>query len=223
MRVTQAGLVTPAATKRAAVVAFALAVAAGTYLMLRGGWPIVTVGVLSIACGWLYTAGPRSLAYLGIADLFVLIFFGPVAVAGTFWVQAVGNEAAATWPVAAVAGLGPGFLATAILLANNLRDVEEDRAADKRTLVVRFGRTVGERVYAACISGAIAIPAALALWLRGYVWILAASLVASLLGRPLVRTLRRTDDLAALNPLLGKTAGLLLSYSVVFALGWVVS
>ena len=100
--------------------------------------------------------------------------------------------------------------------------MEEDRVANKRTLVVRFGRRAGERLYAACNSGAVVVPAALALWMRGYVWILAASLVASLLGRPLVRMLRRTEDLAALNPLLGQTARLLLVYSVVFALGWVI-
>jgi 1,4-dihydroxy-2-naphthoate octaprenyltransferase len=222
MRVTAAGLVTPAATRNAAIVAFTLAVAAGTYLMIRGGWPIVAIGVASLLCGWLYTAGRYSLAYLGIADLFVLVFFGPVAVAGTFWVQAVGSETAALWPVAAVAGLGPGFLAVAILLVNNLRDIDEDRTANKRTLVVRFGRRVGTTLYAACVSGAVVVPAALALWLGGYVWILAASLVASLVGRPLVRRLRRTAP-ADLNPMLGATARLLLVYSVVFALGWVLS
>jgi len=220
MRVTQAGLVTPEATRNAAVVAFALAVAAGTYLMIRGGWPIVAIGAASILCGWLYTAGRYALAYIGLADLFVLVFFGPVAVAGTFYVQAVGAPGAALWPVAAVAGLGPGFLATAILLANNVRDVDEDRAAGKRTLVVRFGREAGVTLYAACISGAVAVPAALALWMRGYVWVLLASLAASVLGRPLVRTLRRTADPAVLNPLLGKTAMLLLVYSVLFSVGW---
>ena len=220
MRVTQAGLVTPEATRNATIIAFGLAVAAGAYLMIRGGWPIVTIGVLSILSGLLYTAGRYALAYIGLADLFVLVFFGPVAVAGTFWVQAVGSASAALWPVAAVAGLGPGFLATAILLANNIRDVEEDRAANKRTLVVRFGRRAGIMLYAACISGAVVVPAALALWTRGYVWVLAASLAASLLGRPLVRTLRQTDDPAVLNPLLGKTARLLLIYSVLFSAGW---
>lgn len=220
MRVTQAGLVTPTATRNATVIAFGLAIATGTYLMVRGGWPIIAIGVLSILSGVLYTAGRYALAYVGLADLFVLVFFGPVAVAGTFWVQAVGSASAALWPVAAVAGLGPGFLATAILLANNIRDVDEDRAANKRTLVVRLGRRAGVTLYAACISGAVVVPAALALWTRGYVWVLAASLVASLLGRPLVRTLRQTDDPAVLNPLLGATARLLLLYSVVFAIGW---
>lgn len=220
MRVTQAGLVTPEATRNATVVAFGLAVAAGMYLMIRGGWPIVAIGVLSILSGVLYTAGRYALAYIGLADLFVLVFFGPVAVAGTFYVQAVGSESVALWPIAAVAGLGPGFLATAILLANNIRDVDEDRVANKRTLVVRFGRRVGVTLYAACISGAVVVPAALALWTRGYVWVLAASLAASLLGRPLVRTLRRTEDPAVLNPLLGRTAGLLLVYSVLFSIGW---
>ena len=108
-RVTQAGLVAPEATRRAAFVAFGLAVAAGVYLMLRGGWPVVAIGVLSICAGVLYTAGRWALAYLGLADLFVLVFFGPVAVAGTYYVQAVGDAAAlAALPVVIAAGLGAG-------------------------------------------------------------------------------------------------------------------
>ncbi len=220
LRVTQAGLASPTAVRRAAALAFGLAVVAGVYLMVRGGWPIVAVGAASIVCGVFYTGGRFSLAYLGVADLFVLAFFGPVAVAGTYWVQAVGSDAASGWPVAAIAGLGPGFLATAILLANNVRDVREDQAAGKRTLVVRLGRAAGVRLYAACVSGAVVVPAALALWLDGSAWVLAASLAASLLGRPLVRTLARTEDPAVLNPLLGKTAQLLILYSTLFAAGW---
>src|SRR5690606_25617337 len=165
MRVTQAGLVTPEATRNAAVVAFALAVAAGTYLMIRGGWPIVAIGAASILSGVLYTAGRYALAYVGLADLFVLVFFGPVAVAGTYYVQAVGDAAAlALPPVVVAAGLGPGLLATAILLVNNVRDVDEDRAADKRTLVVRFGRGFGVRLYAGCVAAAALVPVGLWLW-----------------------------------------------------------
>ena len=214
-RVTQAGLVTSAQVKRATVLAFSLAFLAGVYLIVRGGWPILVLGLVAIASGVAYTAGRYALAYTGLADLFVLIFFGPVAVAGTYYVQTL-----ALWPWVAVAGLGPGFLATAILLANNVRDVHEDRTANKRTLVVRFGRGFGVGLYAACISGAVAVPAALVLWMQGHLGALAASVVASVLGRPLAKTIRQTEDPAVLNPLLGKTAQLLLVYCVVFGLGW---
>ena len=215
LRVTHAGLVTPAQVRLATMLAFGLAFLAGIYLIVRGGWPILALGLLAIASGVAYTAGRYALAYTGLADLFVLVFFGPVAVAGTYYVQTL-----FLWPWVAIAGLGPGFLATAILLANNVRDMEEDRLANKRTLVVRFGRGFGTTLYAVCISGAVAVPAALVFWMNGGVGALAGSAVASLLGRPLAKTLRQTDDPAVLNPLLGKTARLLLLYCVAFGLGW---
>ena len=222
-RVTQAGLVSPTATRNAAVVAFALAVAAGTYLMLRGGWPIVTIGVLSILFGWLYTAGRYALAYLGLADLFVLVFFGPVAVAGTYYVQAVGDAAALQMlPVVIAAGLGPGLLATAILLVNNIRDVDEDRAANKRTLIVRFGRPFGVRLYALCVAAAALVPVALWLWTGAHALSMTAVLILPL-ALPVVRTLRDERDARNLNPLLGATGRLLLTYSLLFSLGWVFS
>ncbi|WP_218830533.1 1,4-dihydroxy-2-naphthoate polyprenyltransferase [Rubrivirga marina] len=217
-RATAAGLVTAGQMRTAAAVAFGLAFAAGIALILRGGWPILAVGLASIASGYAYTAGRYALAYTGLADLFVLVFFGPVAVGGTYYVQALDLPG---W--VPIAGLGPGFLATAILLANNVRDVEEDRAADKRTLVVRFGRPFGVRLYNHCISGAVVVPAALALVSRDHLGVLAAAVLAALLGRRLVRTLATTEDPAVLNPLLGKTAGLLFLYSVTFALGWVLT
>lgn len=220
LRVTQAGLVSPEAVKRATVVAFALAVAAGTYLMIRGGWPIVAIGALSILCGVLYTGGRYSLAYLGIADLFVLVFFGPVAVAGTFYVQAVGDAAAlGRLPEAIVAGLGPGLLAVAILLANNVRDVREDRAANKRTLVVRLGRSFGVGLYAFCFLAAAAVPVALWLWTGAHPWAMLAALVLPL-GLRNARTLHETEDYARIGPVLGKTGQLLLAYSLLFAAGW---
>lgn len=215
LRATAAGLVTPGQMRTAAGVAFALAFVAGLYLIVRGGWPILALGLASIASGVAYTVGRYALAYTGLADLFVLVFFGPVAVGGTYYVQALDLPA---W--VPIAGLGPGFLATAILLANNVRDVEEDRVADKRTLVVRFGRPFGVRLYNACVSGAVVVPAALALVARDHVGVLGASVLAALLGRRLARTLATTSDPAVLNPLLGKTAGLLSLYSLAFALGW---
>ena len=217
-RATAAGLVTAGQMRAAAAVAFGLAFASGVYLIVRGGWPILALGLASIASGYAYTAGRYALAYTGLADLFVLVFFGPVAVGGTFYVQALSLPG---W--VPIAGLGPGFLATAILLANNVRDVEEDRQADKRTLVVRFGRPFGVRLYNACVSGAVVVPAALALVARDHVGVLAASALAAVAGRRLARTLAATTDPAVLNPLLGKTAMLLFGYSVAFALGWVLT
>ena len=214
-RATASGAVTPRQMRVAAGVAFALAVAAGGFLIWRGGWPVLALGLVSIASGVAYTAGRYALAYTGLADLFVLVFFGPVAVGGTFYVQALALPA---W--VPVAGLGPGCLATAILIANNVRDVEQDRAADKRTLVVRLGRAFGVRLYGACVSGAVVVPGALALVARDHVGVLAASAVAAVAGRHLQGVLARSDDPAVLNPLLGQTAGLLALYSVAFALGW---
>ena len=214
LRVTQAGLVSPAAVRRATVVAFGLAVAAGLYLIVRGGWPVLAIGVLSILFGVLYTAGRYSLAYLGIADLFVLVFFGPVAVAGTYYVQALGVGA-----VEIAAGLGPGLLSTAILLVNNIRDVEEDRAAGKRTLVVRLGRRVGVWLWGGCVVLAALLPAALYAWTGAHPWAMLGAAILPL-AVPVLRQLAREPDPFKLNPLLGATARLLLVYSLLFGVGW---
>ncbi len=142
VRVTQAGLIQPDSVRRAAFVMFGLAFAVGTYLVAVGGWPIVVIGVASLLSGWAYTGGPFPLAYNGLGDLFVLVFFGPVAVAGTYWVQAL------QWrPGLLVAGIAVGALATAILVANNLRDLDTDSAAGKRTLPVLLGRRAGRMEY----------------------------------------------------------------------------
>ncbi len=216
LRVTQAGLVSPEAMRRATVVAFGLAVAAGAYLIWRGGWPILAVGLVSIASGVLYTVGRYSLAYLGLADLFVLVFFGPVAVGGTYYVQALEIDA-----VVLVAGLSTGLLSTAILLVNNIRDVDEDRRAGKKTLVVRLGKPFGIGLYAACIVAAVLIPVVLYGLTGQHPWAMAVGLVASP-AVSIVRKLRRETDPRALNPLLGATGRLLVLYSLVFAIGWIV-
>lgn len=214
LRVTQAGLVSPEAVKRATFIAFGLAVLSGVYLMVRGGWPIITIGVLSIVSGILYTGGRFSLAYLGISDLFVLVFFGPVAVGGTYYVQALTIS-----PVVFVAGFAPGLLSVAILLVNNIRDIEEDRMAQKNTLIVRTGRNVGTALYALCVFGALALTGVL-VWIDGTRgWGLLPLILVPLAVRNLQK-LRTTTDPFALNPLLGATARLLLLYSLLFAIGW---
>lgn len=215
-RVTQAGYVAPATMRRATAVVFALAVLAGLYLIVRGGWPVLLIGVLSIASAVLYTAGPYSLADMGLADLFVLVFFGPVAVGGTYYVQALD----VTWPVL-VAGLGPGLLAEGILLVNNIRDRDGDRRAGKKTLPVRFGRRFGVGLYVACVAGAALLPVILYVATDAHPWAMGAAVVLPL-AVPLIRRLARTADPTRLNPLLGATGRLLVLYSVLFAIGWMV-
>jgi 1,4-dihydroxy-2-naphthoate octaprenyltransferase len=132
-RVTQSGLIEHAMVRRGIVAAFGGAAVLGIYLAFVGGWPIVLIGVLSIICGLAYTGGPWPFGYHGLGDLFVFIFFGLVAVAGTAYLQA------GHWGVALAFGVPVGLLVTNILVVNNLRDLATDRAAGKRTLAVRLG------------------------------------------------------------------------------------
>ena len=214
MRVTQAGLVSPRATRTAATLVFSLAFLSGLYLVWRGGWPILLVGMLSILFGILYTAGRYSLAYLGLGDLFVLIFFGPVAVGGTYYVQSLEIDG-----MIILLGLSPGLLSTAILLINNIRDIDQDRLAGKRTLVVRLGRNCGISLYVISISIAALIPAAVFLYTSEHAWILATLLILPL-AVSIVKTLIREREAEYLNPLLGATSRLLLIFSVIFSIAW---
>ncbi len=225
VRAVAAGLVTAGQMRRAAALTFALAVAAGGFLIARGGWPVLALGLVSIAMGVAYTAGRYALAYTGLADLAVLVFFGPVAVGGTVYVQAL-----ALPPWVLLAGLGPGALATAILVANNVRDAEGDRAAGKRTLVARFGVPFGLRVYSACVSIAVAVPAGIVFTTRADVGMLAASVVATLGGRRLAS--RLAASVAApvpagvshpANAVLAQTGRLLLAYCLAFAAGYLLT
>jgi 1,4-dihydroxy-2-naphthoate octaprenyltransferase len=214
LRVTQAGLVAPETMRRATILVFVGAVAAGGYLIYRGGWPILVVGVTSIATAIWYTAGPYSLAALGLADLAVFVFFGPVAVAGTYYVQAL-----ACPPEVIVAGAGPGLFSVGILLVNNVRDAPDDRAAGKRTLVVRLGREVGVGLYAACVLAAVGLPVALVAWTGSHPWTLGTLLLLPLAWRP-IRTLAETTDPERLNPLLATTGRLLVLWALLFSIGW---
>lgn len=176
--------------------------------------PLVIIGVASLICGMWYTAGPLSLAYTGLADVFAFAFFGPIAVAGTYFVQAL------SWhPAAVIAGCGPGCFAIALLSVNNLRDVDEDRAANKRTLAVRFGRGFVRTEYVAVLMLAAVIP--VYLWLQGEVapYVLGASVWTLVMGWPVAKTILRQTSGEALNPALGCTARLLLVYCLLFSLG----
>lgn len=214
MRATQAGWVTPHQMAWATGIAFALAALAGAYMVYRGGWPMLAITVIAIVAGILYTAGPYALAYLGLGDIFVLIFFGPVAVAGTFYIQA------GEWPLAIwLIGLAPGLLSCAILAINNLRDVDQDRQAQKRTVAVRFGAGFARAEYLACmVVGIVAIPLYNFIYRSDTFWSLLPLLALSVALKPMQIVWQGTNG-AALNPVLGQTARVLLLFALLFTSG----
>lgn len=212
-RVTQAGLVTEGQMRRAIVVAFTGAILCGIYLAAIGGWPIVVIGLLSILSGLAYTGGPYPLGYHGLGDLFVFVFFGIVAVAGSFYVQSHRLTPLALWAAVPV-----GLLSVAILTVNNIRDIESDRTAGKRTLVVRWGRGFGIAEYTFCIALAFAVPVVLVASRRLSPWGL-LPLIASPLAPPLLQRVASSADPVELVRCLGATSRLLLLYGLLFAVG----
>ena len=214
MRVTQAGLVSPQTMRRGIAAVLALTLLCGLYLVWRGGWPILVIGVASIAAGLLYTGGPRPLGYMGLGDLLVLVFFGPVAVAGTYYVQALTVN-----PTVVAAGLGPGLISVAMLAVNNLRDTNEDRRAGKKTLAVRLGPGFARGEYIAAVVAACLLPLFLHLASDRHPWSMAGCLTVFVALPAFHRLL--TCEGAALNPVLARTAGLLVVYSALFSIGWV--
>jgi len=202
VRAVATGLITARAMKAAMIATFALAVAVGGYLVTIGGWPIVAIGVASIAAGVLYTGGPWPLGYHGLGDVFVMIFFGQVAVGGTTYValgRVTGLAMALSVPVGAVA--------TAIIVVNNLRDRETDVRVGKRTLAVRWGRRFALAEYAGLLIVAHAVPLALAA--AGRPWLALGALTAPL-AVARTRALARAVPGPAMNGLLAATAQLLL-------------
>ena len=213
-RVTQAGLVSPTAMVIAIILTFGLAIAAAVPLIFRGGQPLLIIAVLSILSGIFYTAGPRPLGYLGLGELFVLIFFGPVAVAGTYYVQSHEINSAII-----LAGFGPGLLSAAILAVNNLRDIETDRKSNKMTLAARFGPGFARAEYLTFVVLAFLLPIAIFLMIQDHEGILFATIVM-LLALPIIHRVY-TSDGPKLNSALGATGFVLLIYSFIFSLGWI--
>lgn len=213
-RATQAGLISPNAMKMAFIITFAALIPFAIYLSFRGGWPLAVIGVLSVVCGILYTGGPKPLGYLGLGDIFVLVFFGPVAVWGTYYVQA---QTMSSLP--AIVGLAPGAISTAILVVNNLRDKDTDIHSGKMTLAVRFGARFARIEYTACLFTAAIIPVLLAGTNHGP-WSACVSLLFLVPAIPVLRSMW-TESGADLDKNLGKTGRLLVIYCVLFALGWI--
>jgi 1,4-dihydroxy-2-naphthoate polyprenyltransferase len=211
VRVTQSGLISARAVAYATALTFGAAVLVGLYLVAVGGLPILLIGLASIAAAILYTGGPWPLGYHGLGDVFVFIFFGLIAVTGTYYVQAgaVGGAAiAAAVPV--------GLLVTAILVVNNVRDIETDRAAGKRTLAVRLGRRASRVQYALLVALAYAMP--LLLWLAHVTsWTFWLPWLTAPLAYRLIRTVSTHADGPTLNRTLKDTGRLNLLFGLLFA------
>jgi 1,4-dihydroxy-2-naphthoate octaprenyltransferase len=217
VRVTSAGLVTPQRVLRATWIAFAVAVACGIYLAIVAGWIILVVGVASIAAGVLYTGGPRPYGYAGLGEVFVFLFFGLVAVNGSYYVQLEELDALPLGLSIAV-----GFLATAILVVNNVRDIETDRRAGKMTSAVRVGRANAVNMYRLLVGGAFLI-LPFSIWAGESEWWPLLGLLAIPMAIKPVRVLETRTDGPALNKCLAATGALLGVYSLLVTIGLLLS
>lgn len=212
-RVTQQGLISPAQVRAATYLVFGAAAIIGLYLALVGGWPILALGVVSIAAGLAYTGGPWPLGYHGLGDVFVFIFFGMAAVLGTYYLQT--DEISA---VAAAASVPVGLTVTAILVVNNLRDIETDLRAGKRTLATRLGDRPTRWQYFLLVLGAYAALPVLIAAGAGVGVVLAALSLPLAIG--LCRSVLSGTAGRDLNPVLKRTAQLHLAFGVLLALGF---
>jgi 1,4-dihydroxy-2-naphthoate octaprenyltransferase len=213
VRVTAGGLVPPRQVLVATYGTFGLAVVCGLYLVAVAGVELLFVGIASIAAGVLYTGGPKPYGYEGLGELFVFVFFGIVAVTGSAFAQLE------TWPSEAfVLAVPIGLLASAILVVNNIRDMDSDRRAGKRTLAVRLGRVSARTIYALMVY--VAYLVAPLPWLLGSLgpWLLAPWLTLPLAVR-LVRTVRRHADGPTLNEALAHTGMLQLAFGLLLSAG----
>ncbi|WP_459880177.1 1,4-dihydroxy-2-naphthoate polyprenyltransferase [Halorubrum gandharaense] len=226
-RVVAAGIIEPAEVKRAMWLTFLAAILVGTYLVYEGGVPILVIGLVSVAAGIAYTGGPYPLGYHGLGDLFVFVFFGVIAVTGTYYVQAVSVLHAAPFPLwlpegtvtlaAVVASLPVAALSTNILVVNNVRDRKEDATTGKRTLAVRFGYRFSRIQFLSLVALAYLTP----FWflLQGYGLAVLLPLVTLPLAVTLSRTVLTETAGDALNPALESAGKLLAAFAAAFAVG----
>jgi 1,4-dihydroxy-2-naphthoate polyprenyltransferase len=217
VRVTAAGLVAPRSVLTATWVAFAVAVACGIYLATVAGAVIIAVGVASILAGVLYTGGPRPYGYAGLGELFVFLFFGLVAVNGSYYVQL---EELDWFPFGLSVSIG--CLATAILVVNNIRDIETDRRAGKRTLAVRIGRDATRRLYLALV-GVAYLTLLITLLANDGPWWAALGFLSLPLVVPAARPVLTRVDGPSLNQALAKTGALLAAFSLTVSAGLVIA
>ena len=211
LRVTAAGWVQPDSVRRAARSSFALALLLGLYLVGQGGWPILLAGLASLLAGWSYSGGVRPISHTAWGEVFVLVFFGLVAVAGSHWLQR-GEASLDAWLCGAIVGLP----AAAVLLVNNFRDIDNDLRSGRRTLAARLGDAGSQRAFAAMVLVPFVL-AVLVAW-HGRPGALAAGLALPY-AWSLVPRLRRSASGVQLNALLGATARLGLMLGVLLSAG----
>jgi 1,4-dihydroxy-2-naphthoate octaprenyltransferase len=228
-RVTAAGLIPPRDVRRAMLLTFGAAILSGTYLVYIGGVPILVIGLSSVLAGIAYTGGPYPLGYHGLGDLFVFVFFGVVAVTGTVYVQAATTVAGAfpmvppagtIPPVGVIASLPVAALATNILVVHNIRDIETDRAAGKRTLAVRFGYRFSRAQFLLLLGVAYLTPIGMVTADLATLWALLPVGTLPYAIR-ISRTVLTESGGQYLNPALEQTGKLLAAFSLTFALGLV--
>jgi 1,4-dihydroxy-2-naphthoate polyprenyltransferase len=217
VRVTSAGLVAPRRVLVATWIAFGVAVVCGIYLTAVAGIVILLIGIVSIAAGVLYTGGPRPYGYAGLGEVFVFLFFGLVAVNGSYYVQV---EELHALPLGL--SISVGFLATAILVVNNARDIETDRRAGKMTLAVRAGRRNAVALYRALILAAYAL-LPIAVFGADTSLLPLIGLASLPLAIPPLRTMSTRTDGPALNAALAQTGALLGAFSLLVSVGLVLA
>ncbi|MBO8093257.1 MAG: 1,4-dihydroxy-2-naphthoate polyprenyltransferase [Prosthecochloris sp.] len=214
-RTVAAGLITESTMISASVVLLSAVFLLGLYLVWTGGWPVLAIGLLSMLFAWAYTGGPYPIAYSGLGDLFVFIFFGLVAVGGTYYVQA----GSITFPVM-TAAIAPGVFSVNILLCNNIRDIDTDRKVGKLTLPARIGGRNARQMYSGLTLVAYAVP--VWLWMTGY----SAMGMLSWLSLPValvqVRKLFRGEG-RELNEVLAGTGKLMTFYGLLFSGGLLIA
>ena len=211
-RAVAAGLIKPETMKRMTAITFAIAFVIGLCLIPYGGWWLLAVGVASVLCGYAYTAGPYPLAYVGLGDVFVMVFFGVVAVFCTFYVQTgyIGLEVL-------LASTAIGGLSTNLLVINNLRDIDTDKVANKRTLAVRLGRGFSIWEYRFFVAWAFVSTLGMAFEMQDS-WV-QLSLLTFPLGLMLSLNVAKVSSGTEFNGLLAKTALLLILFSGTLCIG----
>ncbi|MBE0642838.1 MAG: 1,4-dihydroxy-2-naphthoate polyprenyltransferase [Bacteroidetes bacterium] len=214
VRVTQSGLIPPRTVRNAMIGVFVLTFILGLYLVSVGGWPILAIGVASLFCAVIYTAGPFPLAYVGLGDVFVFLFFGIVAVTGTHYVQAL------HWSMdALIASLPVGAISTAILVVNNYRDIDTDKVANKKTMAVRIGRAATRMEYRLLLLLAYSVPVVQSLRAGAPLWLLLPLLTLPF-AYHVLRIVERSTDGSELNHALAGTGQLLALYGLLYAAGY---
>lgn len=214
--VSQVDLIKTGKMKKAIILIFGLTLLFCIPLVTRGGWPIVIIYIFSILSAIFYTAGPRPLGYMGLGELLVFIFFGPVAVSGTYYVQSLEINTAV-----ALAGIAPGLISAGILLINNIRDIENDRKAGKMTVAVILGKAFSQLAYIYCIILASLVPVFIYIFIHDHIAILICSMIP-LVAAPNIMAILTRNGRKPLNLALAFTGKMLAIYTILFSIAWIV-